>query len=116
MDPDDNAPKIQAGDELPTGYRQGLITAISIFISFSLLFIKYWSLEAPGKWTIASACAEGIITCATALQIVALWRALQVKDALVVEYNKTLKWFMASIIVMLIGLLVSAVTTNISDR
>ncbi len=75
MDPEEEAQTKQADDELPTGYRQGLITAITIFISFSLLFIKYWSLEAPGKWTIPSACAEGMIVCATVLQIITLWRA-----------------------------------------
>jgi hypothetical protein len=29
-------------DQLPSGYRQGLVTAISIFLSFSLLFLRYW--------------------------------------------------------------------------
>lgn len=99
-------------DQLPAGYRQGIITAITIFISFSLLFIKYWSLEAPGDWTPASALAAGLMVSATILELVALWRALQVKDSLLIEYNRTLRWFMASIGVMLSGLLVSVIASS----
>jgi hypothetical protein len=116
MEPGTEAPKGKINDELPAGYRQGIITANSIFISFSLLFFKYWSLEAPGDWTIASACAAGMMLCAIALEIVTLWRALQIKDSALVEYNRTLKWLMASIVVMITGLLLSGASTNISIR
>ncbi len=106
-------PHGKPADELPAGYRQGIITALTLFISFSLLFVKYWSLEASGGWTLASACAEALIILAIFLEIMTLWRALQVKDSLLVEYNRTLKWFMASIFVMIIGLLFTIIAANI---
>ena len=36
---------------LPPGYREGLLTAITVFVAFTLAFLKYWSLETPGRWT-----------------------------------------------------------------
>ena len=81
-------PHGKPADELPAGYRQGIITALTLFISFSLLFVKYWSLEASGGWTLASACAEALIILAIFLEIMTLWRALQVKDSLLVEYQQ----------------------------
>ena len=41
-------------DELPSGYRQGLINALAIFIGFALVFLRYWAFEAPGEWTLSS--------------------------------------------------------------
>ena len=114
MDP---VPAGKSADELPAGYRQGLITAITIFISFSLFLVKYWSLEAPGEWTLPGACAAAIMISAVILELVALWRALQVKDSLLVEYNRTLRWFMSAVIVMMVGLLVSVVSySGVPDR
>jgi hypothetical protein len=42
---------------LPAGYRQGVITAITVLIGFSLSFICYWAFEAPGEWTMRSVVA-----------------------------------------------------------
>ncbi len=116
MNPSPEPPKGKVEDELPAGYRGGIITAITLFISFSLLFVKYWSLEAVGDWTLPSALAETIILCAIFLEIITLWRAIQVRDSLLVEYKKTLRWFMASIIVMIIGLLFTVFAANIPAR
>lgn len=32
---------------LPAGYRQGIITAVTVLIGFSLLFFRYWDLNSP---------------------------------------------------------------------
>ena len=37
---------------LPNGYRQGIITAITVLLGFSLLFLRFWSFEAPGRWAL----------------------------------------------------------------
>jgi hypothetical protein len=99
----------KAVDELPAGYRQGIITAITVFIGFSLLFLRFWSFEASGDWTVSSAIAAGLMVIAIMLEIVALWRSLQVKDSQLVEYNKILKWFLFSVVTMLVSLLFAAV-------
>jgi hypothetical protein len=39
---------------LPIGYRQGIITAITVLLGFSLLFFRYWDFEPPGEWTVSA--------------------------------------------------------------
>ena len=33
---------------LPQGYRQGIITAITVLLGFSLALFRFWGFEAPG--------------------------------------------------------------------
>jgi hypothetical protein len=47
---------------------------------------------------------------AIVFQVVALWRSLQVKDDDEIEYRITLRWFLASAIVLLIGLTLSGLS------
>lgn len=110
---------VEPGDEarpartpLPDGYRQGIITAITVFLGFSLLFLRYWSFEAAGDWTVPSVLAALLMTAAVILEIIALWRSLQVEDDELPEYRKTLRWFMASVIALLAGLLLAAITVS----
>jgi hypothetical protein len=39
---------------VPTGYRQGIITAITVLLGFSLAFWRFWGFESPGNWTLRS--------------------------------------------------------------
>jgi hypothetical protein len=94
---------------LPEGYRQGLITAITVLLGFSLAFFKFWSFEAPGEWTARSVAATSTIVVAVGLQIVALFRSLRLEDDSETEYRKTVRWFVASAVVLLGGLLVTVV-------
>ena len=93
--------------ELPAGYRQGIITAITVILGFSLLFLRFWSFEAEGEWAISSAIAAILLFIAITLQIFSLWRALQVSDDDEIEYGKTLRWFLASTIVLLLSVLIA---------
>ena len=92
---------------LPEGYRQGIITAITVLLGFSLAFFKFWTFEAPGEWTGRSVAATVTIVVAVALQIVALFRSLRLEDDSEAEYRKTVRWFVASAVVLLVGLLVT---------
>jgi hypothetical protein len=94
---------------LPEGYRQGLITAITVLLGFSLAFFKFWTFEAPGDWTARSVAATSTIALAVGLQIVALFRSLRLEDDSETEYRKTVRWFVASAVVLLLGLLVTVV-------
>jgi hypothetical protein len=62
---------------LPVGYRQGLITAITVLLGFSLTFLRFWGFEAPGEWTLLAIFSTGILVSAVVLQLVALFRSLQ---------------------------------------
>jgi hypothetical protein len=94
---------------LPQGYRQGIITAITVLLGFSLTFFRYWGFEASGDWTLRSVIPTVALVVAIVLQIVALFRSLLVKDDDEAEYRKTVIWFVASAVVLLVGLLIAMV-------
>ena len=89
---------------LPTGYRQGIITAITVLLGFSLLFFRYWDFELPGKWTITAIIAALLMAISILLQFVSMWRSLQIKDDDEAEYRVTLRWFLASVVTLLASL------------
>jgi hypothetical protein len=93
---------------LPGGYRQGVITAITVVIGFSLLFLRYWGFEAPGRVTPASLATGAILLVAVLLQFYTLWRSLQVEDDDESTYRTTLRWFLASIFTLLASVVLAA--------
>lgn len=95
---------------LPAGYRQGIITAITVLLGFSLVFLRYWGFELPGTWTLSAELAAGLAVVSVLLQMFALWRALQVKDDDEGEYKVTLRWFLSSVLLLLASLAVSGLS------
>jgi hypothetical protein len=95
-------PKSQS---VPAGYRQGVITAITVLLGFSLAFWRFWGFESTGRWTLRSVFAAVALVVAVSLQIVALFRALRIEDDEVAEYRKTVRWFLASAVALLVRLL-----------
>lgn len=89
---------------LPTGYRQAIVSAVTVLLGFSLLFLRFFDFELSGSWNITAYCSTALLCIAIVLQLVTLWRALQVKDDDEIEYGKTLRWFLASIILLLLSL------------
>jgi hypothetical protein len=98
---------------LPEGYRQGIITAITVLLGFSLAFFKFWGFEAPGEWTARSIVAAATLVVAVVLQIVALVRSLRLEDNEPKEYRKTVVWFCASAVVLLVGLSIAVVAFSV---
>ncbi len=102
-----------AGDPrapVPDGFRSGVITAITVVLGFSFLFLRSWAFELPGEWTPSSIVAALLLLLAIVLQLVALWRSLQLKDDAAAEYRLTLRWFLAAIIVLLVSLVTAALS------
>jgi uncharacterized membrane protein YidH (DUF202 family) len=93
---------------LPAGYRQGVISAITVLLGFSLLFLRYWSFEAPGEWSLEAVIDTFLLAIAILLEFVALWRSLQLEDDEASEYRKTLRWFLASTVLLLISVFFAA--------
>ena len=92
---------------LPAGYRSGVITAITVMLGFSLLFLRSWVFELPGDWTTSSVIAAALLLLATVLELIALWRSLQPEDELLKEYRLTLRWFLASTALLLLSLIIA---------
>lgn len=100
---------------VPDGYRQGLITAITVLLGFSLTFLRFWSLEAPGHWALRSVISTSPSVVAVVLQLIALFRSLQLEDQDENEYRKTVMWFIASAIALLLGLLFAVVEFSLLE-
>jgi uncharacterized membrane protein YidH (DUF202 family) len=107
---DPASPAASAGREkVPNGYRQGVLAAISVTLGFSLSFLRYWGFEAEGDWTALSIIAVLVLILGIGLMIMALWRSLQVEDEYVDVYQTTLKWFLRSILVAFLSLVIAMV-------
>jgi hypothetical protein len=94
---------------LPIGYRQGLITAITVLLGFSLAFLRFWGFEAPGEWTPRSALPTAALLASVLTQVIALIRSLRLEDENPKEYRKTVKWFTVAVVMMLISVTIAAV-------
>jgi len=97
---------------IPQGYREGLITAITVLLGFSLTFFRFWGFEASGEWTTRSIIATLTLAVAVLLQIIALVRSLRLEDDHPTEYRRTVMWFTSSAVVLLVGMLLAAVVVS----
>lgn len=94
---------------LPQGYRQGIITAITVLLGFSLTFLRFWSFEAPGEWSWRSFVSTGLVAVSVLLQLLALFRSLRPEDDDEAVYRTTVNWFIGGIALLVLGLLFAAV-------
>ena len=94
---------------LPQGYRQGLVTAITVFLGFSLSFSRFWNFEDPGDWTWESAIAACVVAAGVIVQLVALFRSLQLQDDQPARFTATVRYFFAGIVVVVIGVAMATI-------
>ena len=94
---------------VPDGYRHGVVTAITVFLGFSLAFLRYWSLEKEGAWTATSIVSDFIVGVGTVIQFIALFRSLDVRDEELSRYRKTVSVFMIGVIVVGVGVVLSVI-------
>jgi hypothetical protein len=97
---------------VPKGYREGIVTAITVFLGFSLTFITFWALEKPGSWTVAATVPAILFGAGILVQLTALYRALDVRDDLPARYQKTVKTFFSGAVVVVIGLVISVLVSD----
>jgi preprotein translocase subunit Sec61beta len=97
---------------VPDGYRQGFTTAATVFLGFSLAFVRFWTMEAPGEWSPHSVVAAGILGISILLQLISLFRSLDVRDHEESHYRVTVRWFLAAVLVLIAGVAVSIASSN----
>ena len=97
----------RGGPPLPIGYRQALVTAIALFLSLSIAFMRFWSFEAPGSLTLASTGSAMLTGAGIVLLLTALFRALDIRDDALPHYRVTVRIFFSGIVVVIIGATIS---------
>jgi hypothetical protein len=90
---------------IPQGYRQGLVTSITVLLGFSLSFMRYWGFEAEGEWWIGSVFGLLFIAVSLFIQLYSLFRALDVRDDNESRYKKTVGWFIRGAVVLVVGVM-----------
>ena len=93
--------------ELPDGYHQSLVTAITVLLGFSLYFIRYWGLEDPGHWSQLGVFTLLVAVAGLAIQLVALFRSLDVRDSEVSRYRVTVRILFGGLVTFIVGVLLS---------
>jgi len=94
---------------LPQGYREGIITAVTVVLGFTLAFFRFWGFEAPGKWSYKSFFTAVSLVIAMVLQLITLFRAVRLEDDDANEYRKTTRWFFTSAAVLVASLVMALI-------
>jgi hypothetical protein len=89
--------------EVPNGMHQAKATAITIFITFSLLFLRYWTFENTGDWNPPSITIETLFIISLGFQVYALVRGLRIEDNDVATYQRTIRIFKIGVYVLLLS-------------
>ena len=94
---------------LPQGYREGLVTAITVFLGFSLSFVRFWNFEHAGVWTWSGVVSACIIAAGILVQLVALHRSLELVDDEPRHYAATVRRFFTGIVVVVVGVVIATI-------
>jgi hypothetical protein len=96
---------------LPVGYRQGILTAITVLLGFSLAFVRFWGFEIPGAWTWLDVASALVVGAGTAIQLYALFRSLKLADDRPAHYQITVRYFLAGVLVAMLGIFAAIVSS-----
>jgi hypothetical protein len=92
--------------ELKTGYRQGLITSITVVLTASVLYFRFAVFEeGSGEWSTVGAVAAALAAGSIGIQLWTLRRALQPEDAEIAVYRRTLKLFERAVLLLVASLI-----------
>jgi len=95
--------------QLPQGYRQGVVTAITVFLGFSLSFMRFWGIENPGEWTWKGILSASILGTGILVELFALFRSLELRDDEPLRYGATVRWFFGGVAIVILGVFISIV-------
>jgi membrane protease YdiL (CAAX protease family) len=84
--------------------RSGSITALGVLLGFSIAILSDWS-NRPGQWELVGAIPLLLYGISVALQVVALYRALQVPREIQADHRRTINLAVIGLVVMFVGFL-----------
>lgn len=101
-------------NQLPEGYRQSLVMAITVILGFSLAFLRFWGLEASGSWSLRSFVSVTFLGASILTMFVSLFRALRI-NADAAHYQRTVRWFLTGVILLAVGVSASIVVAAVEN-
>ena len=91
-------------DQLPIGYRQAVVSAIALFLSLSIAFLRFYGFEAPGSWTLASTGSAMLTAVGIVLLLIACsGRSTFATMRCLSHYRVTVRILFWGIVVVLVG-------------
>jgi multisubunit Na+/H+ antiporter MnhB subunit len=84
--------------------RNGSITALGVLLGFSIAILSEWS-NRPGKWELVGAIPLFLYGSSVALQVFALYRALQIPRETQAQHRRTINLAVVGLVVMFLGFL-----------
>ena len=99
-------------DELPAGYRQGVLAVETIVFGFSLSFMKFWTFDTSGNWSLQGIAAILLLAASIVLQIHVMWRSLDPADSRLVEYERTRRRLMLAMAVLFAAVVFSVIVDS----
>jgi membrane protease YdiL (CAAX protease family) len=84
--------------------RSGSITALGVLLGFSITILGDWS-NRPGKWDLVGAIPLLLYGISVALQVIALYRALQIPREIREDHRRSINLAIIGLIVMFVGFL-----------
>jgi hypothetical protein len=98
-------------EQIPSGYRQAITTAITVFLGFSITLLRAaWGIEGKRGWSNLEISAESTIAIGVIIQITALFRAIALTDNSHVRYRTTAYIFKVGVVFVVGGVLMSIIT------
>ncbi len=89
--------------------RSALVTAIGILLGFTLTFFERWN-EAPGAWRAHHIPPVVALALGCVVMVISLYCALVPHDQTVGQYERTVRIFVAGVVVVLVGFILAAIT------
>jgi hypothetical protein len=104
----DREAKMPDKDQMPQGYRQAITTAITVFLGFSLTFLRaVWTYEEKIGWKRAEVISDLVIASGIILEVIALFRSLDVVDDDIIRYSRTTSVFKSGVALVVVGVILS---------
>jgi hypothetical protein len=95
-------------DQIPHGYRQAITTAITVFLGFSVTFLRaVWSYEEKVGWNSWEIVSELFIAFGIFFEMAALFRAIDLIDDDIYRYRYTAKLFKLGVVTVIFGIILS---------
>jgi hypothetical protein len=93
----------------PEGYRAAIVTSITVFLGFSLYFLRWWGLENKDPWSREGIVAAVILGLGIAAQLFALFRSLRIADNNGKSYSITVLCFLGSVVITIAGVIAAII-------